>query len=174
MPAVDDFEAGPSPVILLLIVFLALMAALLAYLLLRAAPGAPNAGETESGLLSKEQVRAVFAMPLDAWQAHVAARAIGEGAWRGTASAIGDTLMERSDGQTVRAIRPVYERSTDRPDALVVVLVSRPKPDGVDGEVAAEAIRYTTNIMLPQYIVTGTHEEREDQISVEFMVTEDR
>lgn len=160
--------------ILLLIVLLALTAALLAYLFLRPAPSAASTGDNESGLLSKEQVRAVFAMPLDAWQAHVASRATGEGSWRGTPSALGDTLMERNDAQTVQAIRPVYERSTDRPDALVIVLVSRPKPEGVDGEVAAEAIRHTTNIMLPQYIVTGTHEEREDQISVEFMVTEDR
>lgn len=174
MPSVDIFEAGPFPVLLLLVVFLALTAALVAYLFLRSGPAAPAASESDRGLLSKEQVRAVFAMPLDTWQAHVASRAAAEGAWRGTTSALGDTLMERSDGQTVQAIRPVYERSTDRPDALVVVLVSRPKPEGVDGEVAAEAIRYTTNIMLPQYIVTGTHEEREDQISVELMITEDR
>ncbi len=159
-----------------LIAILLVAAGVLVYLLFSGSQRylAPNAGEDGDALLSKERLRSTFDMPLETWQAHVAARANGKDAWRGTASPLGDTLMERSDAQTVLATRPVYERSTVRPDALVVVLVSRPKPEGVDGAVAAEAIRHTTNSMLPQFIVTGTHEEREDQISVEFMITEDR
>lgn len=159
-----------------LLLFLLLTFAVLAYLFFSGAKQfLPRDEGADTGLLSKERLRASFAMPLDAWQAHVASLPAGSAAaWRGTTSALGDTLMERSDDRTVLAIRPVYERSKDRPDALVIVLVSRPKPEGVDGAVAAEAIRHTTNSMLPQYIVTGTHEERDDQITVEFMVTEDR
>jgi len=134
----------------------------------RAADAAPGT------LLSEPALRSAFGMSLAEWQAHVGAQNDPERAWRGTASALGDTLMERTDPGTVVATRPVFERSTDRPDALIVVIVSRPKPAGVDGDVAAEAIRRTTTALLPDYIVTGTQVEAEEQITVEFMVTEER
>lgn len=139
----------------------------------RMGPG--EATEAAPGnLLSEPVLRSAFGMSLAEWQAHVGAQGDSDRAWRGNASAIGDTLMERTDPGTVVATRPVFERSTDRPDALVVVIVSRPKPEGVDGAVAAEAIRRTTAAMLPRYIVTGTQVEGEEQITVELMVTEER